>query len=362
MTNKRVIPVALAFSGHPVRFQLVNTAWAQYVAYYDADRYLTVAQRDRPYTDWTYHVIPEVRVGWDSHCNIEMVSGPDGYLHLCANMHGNQLVYYRTARPGNVETLVRSDMTGDREDRCTYPRFVWSNVGGLIFTYRYGTCGDGDTLVKEWEDDHWEQRPDMFHGEGRRSNYHVGPFAGNIAYCWRESPDPQTNHTLGYARTSDFHTWERADGTKFTGPITLDTTDVIDSVAQHGGMLNGNMQVGYDATSRVVVSYHKFDENGLTQIYNARYESDHWEIYQMTDWKDRWDFSGDGTLPLRFKVPQLRSNIQGSWIVNEGMQIIGKAPARRNKRWRLSHSRLPANNDRPREETPEPSMLRVIYD
>jgi hypothetical protein len=52
----------------------------------------------------------------------------------------------------------------------------------------------------------------------------------------------------------------------------------------------------------VVVTYHKFDANGNTQLYAARLESNQWVIHQMTDWNVRWNFGGGGTLVFQIEV------------------------------------------------------------
>ena len=41
-------------------------------------------------------------------------------------------------------------------------------------------------------------------------------------------------------------------------------------VINNGGMINGNTKIGFDSRKRVVVTYHKFDSSGLTQIVTRR--------------------------------------------------------------------------------------------
>lgn len=365
-----VIDVAPAWSGHAVRFQLVTTQDRQYVAFYDEDRYLTIAQRnlwDKLWRGWEFQIIPEVRLGWDSHCNIEMARDYLGHIHLCANMHGSGLVYYRTTTPDDITTLERFPMVGTEEERCTYPRFYDASYGLLVFIYRHGTCGNGNTLVNTWNGERWERRCMLFDGERQNSCYYVGPENSGIAYCWRRSSDPQTNHSLCYVEaSSDFSCFSRGNG-PVQPPFTVSNSLIIDAVPEHGGMLNGNMHVGRDLFGRPVVSYHKFDEDGNTQIYNAvRVDMGNnvWKTYKMTEWETRWDFSGSGTLRVEVSVPQVVGNIQGPWEIDcETMSIVGLAPSQpHTPYWRLSHRRLPANNDLPRTQVPEASMLKVVYE
>ena len=52
--NVEVLDVAPVWAGHPVGFCLLTQAPHQFVAYYDADRHMTVAQRTLDSTEWTY--------------------------------------------------------------------------------------------------------------------------------------------------------------------------------------------------------------------------------------------------------------------------------------------------------------------
>ena len=86
-----VIDVAPVWSGHPVGFHSLVASNRQFVAFYDADRQLTVAMRLLPATNWTFARLPE-RVGWDSHNYVTMALDKSGYLHLSGNMHVNPLI------------------------------------------------------------------------------------------------------------------------------------------------------------------------------------------------------------------------------------------------------------------------------
>ena len=108
-----------------------------------------------------------------------------------------------------------------------------------------------------------------------RNAYFVGPTPGpdgrfHLAWVWRDSPDAETNHDLSYARSRDLVLWERSDGTPLKLPITLASAEIVDGVPVRGGMINNNTVTGFDANGRPVITYHKFDERGDTQVYLAR--------------------------------------------------------------------------------------------
>jgi len=167
----------------------------------------------------------------------------------------------------------------------------------------------------------------LFSGGGKMNAYFVGPAqdksgAFHICWVWRNTPDCATNHDLCYARSKDLVHWETSAGRPLSLPITLATAEVVDPVPPGGGMINGNTKVGFDADGRPVISYHKFDAQGKTQLYNARRETGGWRIYQISDWDYRWEFQGGGT--LRFErakeeqaepwSPCLRRIVRDIWL------------------------------------------------
>jgi len=412
-TVEQVIEVDRVWSGHKVGFCLLTCGDRQYVAYYDSERYMTVAARPLDSDKWVYKRLNS-RLGWDSHNYVTMAVDSQGYLHVSGNMHVVPLVYFRTERPWDVNSLRRIDeMVGTEERRCTYPRFFTGPQGQLIFTYRDGSSGSGNQIYNVYDvaDRQWRRLLDrpLTDGLGKANAYIVGPIHGpdgylHFCWVWRDTPDCRTNHDLCYVRTRDFRRWENAAGQVVSLPITPETKDVIvDPVPVGGGMINGNTQIGFDSKGRVIISYHKFDSLGRTQLYNARFEQGGWRIYQSSNWDYRWDFGGGGTIHFEIRVRPVVVQQgcltqswghdrygSGKWQLDEktlkpvrllkkerpwpaelmrlesdfpGMQVrmqqdngsSGEASVRYVARWES----LGPNRDRPRKEVPPPSTLRV---
>ena len=117
------IDIAPVWSAHPVGFSLCSTPERQFVGFYDAERRLTIASRGVKEKAWKFAVLPET-IGWDSHNYVAMAVDDNGDIHLCANMHAVPLIYFRTSRPGDLDSFQRiPSMLGDHEARCTYPVF-----------------------------------------------------------------------------------------------------------------------------------------------------------------------------------------------------------------------------------------------
>jgi hypothetical protein len=98
--------------------------------------------------------------------------------------------------------------------------------------------------------------------------------------------------------------------------MRLSTAEIVDPVPSGGGMINNNTKVGFDAEMRPIVAYHKFDQNGNTQLYNARFEDGAWVVHETSSWDYRWDFGGDGTLVFEIEVEPVELQPNGTLTQN----------------------------------------------
>ena len=410
------LEIETVWSGHPVGFSLLTTGTVQYVAYYDAERHMKLACRDLPDGAWAYAQLPS-RLGWDSHNDVVMTLDRAGHLHVTGNMHGNPLVYFRSGAPGDIQTLQRVETMVDpaTERRVTYPKFFNAPDGRLVFKYRDGGSGNGSDIYNVYDEDarSWSRLLDvpLLDGLGRVNGYFSIPSLGpdgrfHIVGVWRDTPDAATNHSLSYARSADLLAWQTAAGASLALPLTMENIDIVDPVPARGGMINGNARLGFDSRQRPIVTYHKFDADGWTQIYAARFEGDRWNRVQVSEWDGyRWEFGGGGSIPFEVRIGPVQPHASGRlalsfsrrgesgvWELDEetllpvgrmdrapdgvprdarvlrsdfpGMSIrmahdIGPGDAE-GVRYVLAWETLGPNRDRPREgDLPEPSMLRL---
>ncbi|HEX2998902.1 MAG TPA: BNR repeat-containing protein [Armatimonadota bacterium] len=409
------IDIAPAWAGHPVGFALLTSGKRQFVAFYDAERRMTVASRTLDSEEWHLVRLP-TSVGWDSHNYIALAADDEGYLHIVGNIHASPLIYFRTTRPYDIDSFEKVDhMIGDREAHTTYPSFLRGPRNEFIFTYRDGSSGNGDQIWNMYDQQKhaWRRLLDvpLFGGNGQMNAYFSGPSRGpdgyfHICWVWRNTPDCASNHDLSYARSKDLVHWETSTGKPLALPITLATGDVVDPVPPGGGIINGNTRIGFDSRKRLILSYHKHDAAGNTQIYNARLEDGHWHIYQTSDWKYHWQFQGGGSIHFEISLGPVRCDADGrltqryghdkfgsgTWILDEKtLKPIGQAtaapdllkdyhkpvstfpnmqvmwandsgePAADGTRYQLRWETLPVNRDRqPEGPIPAPTMLRLF--
>ncbi len=409
------------WSGHPVGFALLTERGHQFIAYYNAERKITVTGRKLGTTNWT-RIHPEgVMVtkrrrmsnvtGWDSHNYLTMALDRDGCLHLSGNMHADPLVYYRSEKPFDLGSLRRIDrMTGEREQRTTYPRFSQHPDGSLIFKYRDGGSGNGSDLYNVYDPDTrtWRRLFDgpLLDGEGERSAYGTGPVRGpdgryHMLWMWRDTPDAMSNHTLSYARSRDLMNWETSAGRPIARPLRLAGAEVIDAAKPGGGLVNMTYALGWDAQQRPVAAYHRYDTNGRSQIFVSCADGQGgWQTRTVSDWDFRWEFPGYGSQVKQVSVGRPAPEADGSLVIeysaeqagagrwrldSEALAVLEQLPARMNSagpaatprgnypglqvhtqssqsggtRWLLRWETLGVNRDLEHRDVPPPSELRL---
>ncbi len=403
-----IVDVAPVWSGHPVRFALETHGGRQYVAFYDAKRRMTVAMRRLDSTHWRFHRLPS-KLGWDSHSDLALAVDERGHIHISGNMHGDPLVYFRSRSPHDISVFERPGMVGDREKRVTYPGFLNSPDGQLVFHYRDGRSGEGVRIFNTYDADSktWRRlmSQPLFDGGGEMSAYLAGPVLGpdgafHLVWMWRDTPSGDTCHDISYARSSDLSRWQTAAGEPLETPLRPGHRKaVVDPVPAGGGLAGAAYGVGWDSEGSPVVTYSKYDGAGKSQAFNARWEDTRWEVYRTSDWDHRWELGKTGSLveevvarPVRVdaagRLVQPFRHVRhgrGIWVLDQntlrpteildpprdleavrtvesgfpGMEVRELIHDRTGKfflRWET----LPTNRDRRRKRPyPPPSMLRV---
>ncbi|HEY5957110.1 MAG TPA: BNR repeat-containing protein [Polyangiaceae bacterium] len=311
------VDVGLTYSGQPTDMSLITIGNQQFVGYWGDTKFMTVASRLLTEKTWK-KVTLAPQFDHDGHLSIVMAADKAGYLHLSGRMHNNPLTYLRSTAPMDITTFqlqMAAMVNAADEQSCTYPRFFVGPIGDLVFSYRSGVSGQGDTIFNVYNaaTKTWRRLlgTKLIDGGGANSAYIVGPVKGpddywHMVWTWRVDANCETNHDLSYARTKDFEHWESGTGAPLTLPITLTSADIVDPVPVNGGMINNNTKVGFDSQNRPVVVYHKFDQSGATQLYNARIENGVWVTHQTTNWGYRWYFAGMNTINFEIEVDGVR--------------------------------------------------------
>ena len=265
----------------------------QYVAYYDADRYVCVARRALPEGDWEKVRFTDYDFkSNDAHNVISMGICPkDGTIHLAFDHHGNPL-HYRASKAGLASTpkhaawnaecfgpITSQLEPGKDAPSVTYPRFWPTPEGALQFCYRRDGSGNGDRMLVDYDPArgvwHGARQIDSRKGVWRAgetestvrcsypNGYDYGPLGKlHVTWVWREGPHT-ANHDLMYAYSDDQgRTWNNSAAQPLNGPPRLDSPGVTVVEIPHTlGLMNTHGQA-VDSQGRVhVVVWHCTEES-----------------------------------------------------------------------------------------------------
>jgi hypothetical protein len=288
---------------HGVTFQqdgVVTYKGWQYAAYYQSFfngtrnvGRVSVGRRPLPggtwqtftFTDYDFTIV-------DSHNDVVIgICAEDGTIHLSFDHHVATLKYRASvAGLANSPTTTawNASMFGPTKDRLngstaltqvTYPRFIPTPSGKLLFTYRFGGSGGGDEMLYEYSGTtgtwttvgQYTTRSGSYtgtfaSGTDRNAYFDMTVFdsTGRLhgTWCWRETPDASSNHDLMYAYSDDVgRTWKNQLGAQIavagSSFIGVNSPGILGwSIPQSRNYIN-NSAMATDRQGRVhVVAWH----------------------------------------------------------------------------------------------------------
>jgi hypothetical protein len=283
----------------------------QYAIYYNSAKRIVVARRNLAtsgawercvFTDYLYTTE-------DTHNTAAIgICENDGTIHITFDHHVSPLHYRVSAvgaatNPGSVtwgpslfgpvtDTLI----TGSAISGLTYPSFIPTTAGDLLFSYRTGGSGSGDTYFQKYSG----ASHTWLTGFGKVINGLTGSYTGeyttspdinrnaypyfdyeggrlHMAWCWRENAASlESNHDLMYAYSdNDGQTWKNSAGTTIatagSSYITLSTAGIIiAAIPQNRNYINsGSMHVSADSTILINIR-HKMTAGGAVEYHVYR--------------------------------------------------------------------------------------------
>lgn len=281
----------------------------QYITYYDAGRHVCVGRRKLPSSKWEIVRLTDYRFSKnksqenDAHNTISMgLCQKDGTIHLSFDQHGGGL-NYRVSRTGILEhpekvkwesTLFNPVINYLEKDKpilaISYPAFISTPQGNLLFIFRNGYSGNGDCILVSYDGSKskWYNSRTFISGKG----IYVDPQAGaskarnaylnnicfdrvgrlHISWTWREIVASVGNRDICYAYSTDNgDSWLDQKNVRITAPTSAPTTASIDTETPNilvkrldrgWGMINQQSQViDHNLTPHIVMSHRK--EEGL---------------------------------------------------------------------------------------------------
>jgi hypothetical protein len=317
--NPRLIPVANGWARNKINANIfrknsVTThGSSQYVSFYDADSNIVVAKRRLGSVEWQVHRTSYRVNTKDAHNSINIAVDGRGFLHVAWSEHNKPLQYCRSVEPGGLSLTDRMSMTGNREDRVTYPEFYSLPGGNLIFLYRDGASGNGDVMINRYDarTQVWAQiQTGFISGEGERNAYWqmaVTPSGIiHISWVWRESPDVATNHDICYAKSLDGgKTWQNSRGEPYRLPITAKSAEYAARISQQSDLINQTSMCVDSQGRPYIATYWRPAGTEVPQYQLVYHDGTQWRVSQITQRKTPFRLAGMGTKRIPISRPQI---------------------------------------------------------
>lgn len=191
----------------------------------------------------------------------------NGFMHLSWGMHGDAFHYAKSTTSVFGTNAIGfgpdTTMTGN-ENTVTYPQWFRLPNGDLLYLFREGASGAGDTYLNHyslssqtWSNVHTSagaQQP-FLKGRGWSPDYNAYPNMPqlddtgtfHLVWMWRDTPGYQSNHDFNYARsTNGGLTWQRFNGTSYTLPVSASgengdpntAAEIIWPIPQNNSLIN----------------------------------------------------------------------------------------------------------------------------
>jgi hypothetical protein len=122
----------------------------QFVAFYNNDHFVVLGKRHLASSNWQLHETNYHADARDAHNSISIIVDGEGYLHVSWGQHNTPLRYAKSVSPGSLILGDMIPMTGDLEQRVTYPEFYKFSNGDLLFLYRDGSSGNGNLVMNRF--------------------------------------------------------------------------------------------------------------------------------------------------------------------------------------------------------------------
>lgn len=341
-TSIKIVPTDIGFgwnnnSVNTVKFRknaLTTHQNYQFTGYYDENSCLILAKRKVNTSDWEKVKTPYKGNTKDAHNDISIAIDGDGFLHISWDHHDTKLRYAKSIKPMSLELGEEQSMTGQEENKVTYPQFYNLPNGGLVFFYRSGASGRGNMVINSYDlkSGNWSQlQRNLLDGEEKRSAYWQSSIDQqgiiHLSWVWRESWDVSTNHDLCYARSKDGGiTWEKSTGEKYKLPITAASAEYAWQIPQKSSLINQTAMATDKNGNPYIVTY--WSENKIPQYQIVYLENGNWKKINTAFRSTPFYLGGGGTKKIPISRPDIFIDDKGK---NKVANILFRDEERGNK-------------------------------
>lgn len=271
-------------------------------AYYNPNRYVTVARIDLSRNVVCSQQLPSRFGGWDAHNAISVAVSSDGIVHIVGNMHASQM-FYAAGKISDLHSIRPRSMIGRDEQSATYPQFLRGQHNELYFVYRSGHAGNGQWIVNQWQNGRWQRLGPIFSdrdSQGPVSAYPTPFTLGSdgrfhVAIVWRRTYDINSNFAVTYASTTDFRHWSGLGGETWSGLLGPGSLPPIERTGENAGLLNNPILI-LDDYSKPIVVYSRYADQGPNAVFVAEPFNGRWHVEPLAVSRKRLVVAGTGTL------------------------------------------------------------------
>lgn len=275
----------------------------QYISFYNRRGKVVVGKRKLTGRRWKLRVTDFMGNISDAHNGISLGIDGDGYLHLAFGMHGSKLKYARSLKPRSLKFTSFMPMTGEGEEKVTYPEFHTMSNGDLLFFYRNGVSGNGNLAIKRYllKEKRWKTiQLNLIDGEGQRNAYWQTWVDTDdnifISWIWRENSDVSSNHDLCFACSNDGGlTWRKTDGEIYELPITSKNAEKAWDVSTNSDLINQTSITVDDKGMPYISTYWRDKNNDVPQYRIIWHNGSKWQMKTVGKRSEPFTLKGIGT-------------------------------------------------------------------
>lgn len=294
----------------------------QYTAFYVDEHTLRLVRRHLQDDSLKVHDLAGEYNLKDAHNSISLGMDREGHLHISYDHHATQLKYRRSLQPHDVrEWSDELPMTGQNEERVTYPTFILPRQGfPLTLLYRHGTHNNGTAYIKTYDEaqQQWRDHPKpILSGADQKpwtaNAYWNNPVVGedgslHLSFVWRThtlgAEKRVNNINVGYAKSYDNGlSWWTSNHQPYQLPITPANSETIWPVSPGSNLMN-QCSMALDSQQRPhIVFYSNHPGTGIPTFQHLWHDGTEWQHQYLAKASQPFNLQGGGTLQIPISRP-----------------------------------------------------------
>ena len=305
----RVVPLGKGYAGSTVnttifrQHGLVTQGEFQFGAYYASSSEIVVFRRHLANDSLQMASLAGTFRTADVHNCISMGIDARGFVHMAYDHHGHSLNYRRTRRPLDIADWGDpSPLTGELEDRVTYPYFIMRpDTGDMMLLYRHWGSGNGDACLKAYDPEKqtWSNLAMRFIKGMEQVPWTSNAYWNHpafdsqgwlyLSWNWRVNQKASAkadfifNHNHGFAKSPDGIHWFTNHGIELSLPMTQVNSEIIWPTPP-GATIDNMCSSAVDSKDRLHIAVGGADKpGGVPQYQHIWFNGQKWQCDVLSE-------------------------------------------------------------------------------